>query len=218
MYLYPYTTPQVLNDNEFVKYGGQTGTSTLAQREAAYLLAEEQMTEHLGTFLLPTTTTGTAKYIDNGIWELPLGNVTSIFSITFNVIKSLQPLATEMYTGTAVIINPQRGYILTSTPAGLRFGNYTVDVVYESGLPSGTAADPALMSALVMAAQINLNEWDASLSNEGTADVGIQAFSNQSYSEQRKPLLRTVFGDSAFAQRISRLTKRYRAKVVSRFR
>ena len=75
-----------------------------------------------------------------------------------------------------------------------------------------------MLSALVLAAQIHLNEWDVSLTNESTADIGIQKFGNQSYYEERKTLGNTVFGNSAMAQRIARMTKKYRAKSALRLR
>lgn len=89
---------------------------------------------------------------------------------------------------------------------------YNVQVVYDSGLQTGTSNSPSVMQALVLAAQINLNEIDVSLSNEGTADVGIQTFSSMNYSEVRAKLGNTAFGNSAVAQRIARLVRKYRSR------
>jgi len=213
MHQYPYFQPNVLTDEYFLIYGGQTGTSTVAQRQAAYLMAEEQMTEHLSSFLVPTIITGSMTWRHNTLFETEFGNVQRLLLVNAEIIQNTDPLKTKVYTGTALVRDDFHGYIDVVLPCD--YGAiYKSTVVYESGMSSGTVTSPTILSALTMAAQINLNEWDVSLSNEGTADVGIQAFANQSYSEQRKYLGRTVFGDSPMAQRAARLTKKYRTKPV----
>jgi len=62
MFFFPYTSAQFLNDSVFVDYGGMTGTSVQAQRNAAYAMAERKMSEYLETYLLPTTITGTYSF------------------------------------------------------------------------------------------------------------------------------------------------------------
>lgn len=213
MHQYPYFQPQILTDEYFLMYGGQTGTSTVAQRQAAYLLAEEQMTEHLSSFLVPTVITGSAIWKHDTLFETEFGNVQNIFVVNAQTVQNLNPLTAKTYTGTALIRDDFHGYVDAILPC--EYGAiYKTTIVYESGMSSGTVTSPTILGALTMAAQINLNEWDISLSNEGTADVGIQAFVNQSYSEQRKYLGRTVFGDSPMAQRVARMTKKYRTKPV----
>jgi len=71
-----------------------------------------------------------------------------------------------------------------------------------------------MLMALTIAAQINLNEMDVSLSNEGTADIGIESFSNQQYTEKRvkSGLGSTAFGNSPMANRAARLVRKYRSK------
>jgi len=210
---YPYFSPQVLTDEYFLMYGGQTGTSTVAQRQAAYLLAEEQMTEHLSSFLVSTIITGSAIWKHDTLFETEFGNVQNIFVVNAQTVQNLNPLTTKTYTGTALIRDDFHGYIDAILPC--EYGAiYKSTIVYESGMSSGTITSPTILGALTMAAQINLNEWDVSLSNESTADVGVQAYVNQSYSEQRKYLGRTVFGDSPMAQRVARMTKKYRTKPV----
>jgi len=56
---YPYASPIILTDAIFTAYGGHTGSSATAQRTAAYLIAEMAATADIGSFLLPTTVTGT---------------------------------------------------------------------------------------------------------------------------------------------------------------
>lgn len=225
MMQYPYNSSQVLTDSIFVMYGGQIGTSTSLQREAAYLLAEDQMTEHLASFIVPTTITGTVSYIRNGIYETEYGNVTRVFSAMVDRVKQYNPMTIETFTGTYLIVNGVYGYIgmyfdYSGCGGGCGGGGngYRYYAAYESGLSTGTANQPAMRAALTLAAQINLNEMDVSLSNEGVADVGVQRFSNQAYTEDRKTLGNTVFGNSAMAQRIARLTRKYRVKTAIGFR
>lgn len=217
MQQYPYYSAQVLTDAVFTQYGGQTGTSTVAQRQAAYLLAEEQMTEHLMSFLLPTIITGTSWYKGGTLFETEFGNVTRVLNFSAVNVEQLSPLETSINTGSVLIRNAEFGYLDVILPCDY-WNIYSNTVVYESGFATGTVTSPTMLSALALAAQINLSEWDSSLSNEGTADVGVQSFSNQSYSENRTKLLRTVFGSSAMAQRVASLTKKYRAKPAIRFR
>ena len=205
MQQYPYNSPLILTDSVFLLYGGQTGTSSAAQRQAAYLLAEEQMTEHLSCFLVPTIITGTHFYRGKNPVELEFGNITQLLLITKTYGE--EPIITS--TGSALIRNVQYGYIDVFPGSSVP---YNVQVVYESGLATGTYTNPAILSALTLAAQINLNEWDVSLSNESTADIGVQQFTNQSYSEMRTKMGKNIFGDSAISQRVARLVKKYRTK------
>ena len=217
MYQYPYFQPNILTDSVFLSFGGQTGTSSAAMRQNAYLLAEEQMTEHLSSFLVPTIITGSIAWKHSSLFDAEFGNIQRIFNVSAEIVQNLDPLTARVYTGTALIRDNFHGYVDVILP--YNYGSiYKTTMVYESGMSSGTVTSPTILGALTIAAQINLNEWDLSLSNEGTADVGIQAFSNQSYSEQRKYLGRTVFGDSPMAQRVARMTKKYRTKPAIGFK
>ena len=216
MQQYPYNLPQVLTDEVFLLYGGQTGTSAPGQRQAAYLLAEEQVTEHLSAFVVPTIITGSAQYMNGKMYSLEFGHVQNVLLAQLKTIQNTNPYTTNIYTGTAIINRSEYGYISIYNPA--MYGVLQeVNVVYESGLATGTYTNPPVLAALTLAAQVNLNELDVSLSNEGTADVGIQQFSDQSYSEMRTKLGSTAFGNSAVAQRISRLIKKYRSKPSASF-
>lgn len=210
MQQYPYYTPQILNDDIFLRYGGQTGTSTALQRQAAYLLAEEQMTEHLSSFLVPTTITGTLFWVGN-LYETEFGHVSSVLLVTVTSIESVYPLTQVVYTGSALVRNAEYGYFDIVLPVR-PIAPYNVSMVYQSGLSTGTVTQPSMLAALSLAAAINLNEWDASLSNEGSSDIGIQSFQNQSYQETRVKLGRNTFGSSPAAQRVARLVQKYRTK------
>jgi hypothetical protein len=214
--IYPYSTPQILTDSIFLMYGGQTGSSTAAQRQAAYVIAEEQMTEHLSTFLVPTIVSGSAWYRGGTLFETEYGNIQQVLLFRAEEVSQLSPLQTEFHTGSVLVRNGQFGLVDVILPC--QYGYiYSNTVVYQSGFPTGTVPS-SLMAGLALAAQINLNEWVVDLSNEGVGDVGIQQFTNQSYSEQRKRLGRNAFGSSALAQRVSVLTKKYNAKPGAVFR
>jgi hypothetical protein len=214
---FPYSSPQILTEQMFVDYGGMTGTSASGQRQAAFLMAERQMTEHLSAFLVPTIITGSVFYRGGTLFETEFGRVTSVLGVQFTRINGVSPLDTQISSGTALIRNSKEGLLDIFVYPGCYnepyYGMvYERAVVYQSGFSTGTSCQPDMLAALTMAAQINLNEMDISLSNEGVADVGIQTFSNQSYREERTKLLRTPFGNSAMAQRVSNLTKGYRCK------
>lgn len=219
MQQYPYFSPRVLTDSIFLLYGGHSGTSSAAQRQIAYLLAEEQVTEYLNTFLVPTVVTGTYLWRGENPLTLDYGHLLDIKAVSFNSVGNGNSCSFSSNSGCAFIRNSEYGYLDVISILGcggcsslLGTYPYNVQVVYESGFNSGTVTQPAMLQALSMAAQINLNEMDLSLSNEGTADIGIQAFSNQKYYEKRVPLGTSSFGNSPVANRIARLIKKYRSR------
>ena len=151
--------------------------------------------------------------------DLEFGNILRVRKVTISDIDWNNSCTVNTVTGCSVIRNAEYGYLdinylLSCGGCGSVVGYppYNVTVVYESGLSTGTASQPAMLAALTIAAQINLNECDATLSNEGVADIGITKFTNQSYSEQRAVMGNSVFGNSAMAQRAARLVRKYQSK------
>lgn len=221
MQQYPYLSPIILTDTIFLNYGGLTGTSTSAQRSIAYGLAEEQMTEYLSTFLIPTTVTGT-YWIPTHTTPLALdyGYVTQIKDITIYSANGNYSCSVDS-TSDCYGVRGNGKYGLLDVNYLLACGGCiglvgipcNVQVSYECGLQTGTSYQPSMLQALTLAAQINLNELDVSLSNEGTADVGITEFTNLKYSEKRMTLGNTVFGNSPTANRVARLVRKYKTKV-----
>jgi hypothetical protein len=215
---YPYHSPLVLDDSIFLLYGGATGTASSAQRQAAYLLAEIQMTEYLDTFLVPTIVSGTHWWDGGNPFELDYGHIIQILGVTVADRDWANSCQANVTDGCAAIRNAQYGYIDVSYMLGcggcsfVGSPPYNIQVVYRSGFYSGTAYQPNILAALSLLAQTNLNDFDASLSNEGAYGVGIQSWSNQSYSETRVKLGKNAFGSSPAAQKIARLVGRYRAK------
>ena len=216
---YPYNYPTTLTDQIFLLYGGQTGTSNDSMRQVAYELAEEQMVEYINSFLLPTTTTGTYFWKGGNPILLDYGWVNHVSLVTISSVNSRNSFAVDTVTGCHALRSDGQygyldiGYLVNCSGCNHILGlPYNIQVVYESGLQTGTAHQSSMLQALTLAAQINLNEIDVSLSNEGTADIGITDFSNQKYSETRMKLGNTVFGNSPVANRIARLVRKYRGR------
>lgn len=222
MLVFPYSSPIVLTDDLFVQYGGQTGTTTPAQRNAAYLISETQASQHFGTFLLPITVTGVFDYRpgqsmistdygmvhriiradvvdkDNNILYLITGSGYRYMYVNKDGYGYLQ--ASDYFYYACGYPFPYSYPYVDAPTAPVKFR-----VTYEAGLPTGTANHPSIMLALTMAAQINLNEMKFPSENEGVGDIGIQSFSSLDYSERRKDLKNTTFGNSARANKIVQL-------------
>lgn len=212
---YPYTTPVVLTDEIYSEYGGETGTYAHAVRQAAYVGAERAFFAYTRTFLQPTTVTGTFVWPQMVPQRLPL-NISFINSV--DSVIAIDPEGgcdcdTLENDGCAFIIDDRWGYLdIKRTESSLSMGcgcSWRGDpiqarVVLNAGLPSGTAYSFGILSALRFIAEIGLNELFDPHKNESAGDIGVQSFSNQGYSEQRKVLLNTVFGSSARAQYIKK--------------
>ena len=223
---YPYNSAQLLTDTVFALYGGDNGGSSAAQRAAAYLISERQMTEHIGAFLKPTIVTGTYLWATADPLQLEFGYVSNILSVSLNsagnVIYNYTPDDVQHYV---MIRNARAGFVdILCTPIGWSNCScsplfpYTIALAYQSGLLTGTSSQPDILLALTLGAQIMLNEIDhLNLSNEGVADIGIQEFSNSFYHEIRTKLGHSAFGSSATANMITRLTKHLRANSALRF-
>lgn len=226
---YPFSAPIILTDQIFLEYGGKTGTSTQGQRTASYQTAEIQMSEYLRALLQPTIVTGTFLWATSDPIVADWGHLIAVKAVK---VISGDPQTTYDYTASdlshyVMIRNSTFGYVDISlvpvTLAGVAVPQanlypYQIQMVYESGLPTGTVCQPNVLLALTMAAQITLNEIDnLTLSNESMGDVGVQSFSTQGYSELRTALGRTAFGNSAKAQKIAQLVKHLKSRSVLRF-
>lgn len=223
---YPYTVPLILTDEIFTMYGGLTGTSTPSQRLAAYQIAEQQMTEYLKTFLLPTIVTGSLNYDPYSVYaSTEFGYVQKIHNL-----RVLNPLGEELWnisgtTSYSYIYNDTFGYVryrdlLAKCGMNVNDAPVYLELTYEAGLPTGVASQPPMLMALSMAAQISLNELVFPFSNEGSADVGITEFESLEYKEKRKPWKNTAFGASVKAAKVAQLVdstmKKARKSLVIR--
>lgn len=214
---YPYFAPIILTDAIFEAYGGQTGTTTPAQRNAAYWLSEIQMTEHLGAFLKPTLITG--SYPVYGWPEekvrLDTGYILQVMAVHY--LYGGCDCEVQAKDGCVFIMNDRTGYVLASQinlggcgcMAVMEFPAL-LQVAYLSGLSSGTAYMPNMLLALTMAANQNLNEMFYPMALEGGAgDPGISEWSSMQHREVRMKtgLGMNAFGNSPIANKISQLVR-----------
>lgn len=218
--LYPYTTPVVMTDDIYQKYGGLLVNTLPDQREAAYVMAEMAVSQDISTFLIPTNITGS--------YSLSPGMFLGNFMLDHSYVNYINwtrfyDFEQDIYytvTGTGnvhvALRNPKFGildlnYFLTNCACATRatMYPYQVEVAYNAGLPTGTSNSPNMLMALTTYSQIIINEI-LGYGNESPGDVGVTDYQNQSYRENRVGLLRTVYGTSAKANFIHKLLTPYR--------
>src|SRR5688572_28237568 len=161
MIIFPYSQPIILNDNVFVSLGGQTGSTTALQRQAAYLIAETQMSNHLGTFLLPIIITGSFNYHPGLCFiSTDYGLVHRLLSVEVTDRNNavLYTVSGSNYRY-AFIHEDGYGYLkvvdfFANCGGCGSLGPQKFRIAYEAGLPTGTANHPSILLGLVMAAQI----------------------------------------------------------------
>jgi len=229
--IYPYNYPLILNDAIFSQYGGKgTGSFSREILDAAYVMAEQQTTQYIGTFLLPTIVTGTYTAPVTNVQRIATdyGYVSQILDVVVKTQKITFSGGCELVSlrGGAFIYEDTFGYLdlyklqtvygYSYSPFGFNsylpsISNmpYQYQIAYEAGLPTGTANLPLMLAAMTQAAQIHLNEMFPGVvgANEGVGDVGIQEFESFGYHERRTAhaLRRTAFGGSAQASHIASL-------------
>lgn len=222
---YPHDSPIILTDDIFVEYGGETGSSTAAQRTAAYLTAEIQMSAHLSTFLLPTIVTGTYVWHGFGkLIELQHRYISSVKETTLYCVETACSCDLTDYEGCVLLVDDLNGYVLAKQTEGCYCNCYNyplypfnVKIAFECGLPTGTANQAPMLMALTMAADINLKEMiDPGALEGGAGDPGITSWDNMEYSETRRKSKETVFGVSARSNKIAKLVEYLRKKPALR--
>ena len=215
---YPYSTPMILTDPLYLEYGGHVKDSSPAQRQAAYLIAEKQMTSHLSTFLPITTVTGSFPWPMGGhVFVTPYGHVHSIDDVTVYSQSCLCDCDLISSDGCGFIHDDTYGYILVREVEGCLSScgchsspPYQFRLTFTAGLGSGTCYQADMLLGLTIAAELALNEIVDPGANEGAGDIGVQQFSNQSYTETRVRLKRTAFGTSARANYVANPVNSYR--------
>jgi len=218
---YPFLIAQILSEQLFVTYGGRTGTASAAQVAGALTIAERQMTEQLGTYLVPVTVTGT-YYVNNDFEPLVLevGRIREVKRATFHFIESLETGTYTNYPAIAQLRDAESGFIdvrfhLNGYPCQWQPGPYEVEIVFTAGMDTGTTMnEPSLHMGLAAAADLVLNEMVDPGGFE--VQVGVQDWSSMRYRENRTPLHNTAFGMSARANYISRLVEHLKVRRVGR--
>jgi hypothetical protein len=209
---YPYNYPLILTDAIFLSYGGQTGTSTHNQRQAAYLIAEQQVSTYIGTLLLPTRITGSTDWMyGRSRFATEYGYVSNFIFIEAIDHNGKQVHVVSGANQWASIKEDTFGYVDVSDFSNVYGCCPTVEnpykfrYVYEAGLPTGTANNPPILMTLVGASQIVLNEMAYPSANESTGDAGVEQYSSLDYSETRKKWKNTALGSSAKSAFLARM-------------
>jgi hypothetical protein len=224
--IYPYNYPLILDDDIFQAYGGVLESTTPAQRNVAFVVAEQFVTDDIGTLLLPTIVTGTQIY-DNrhSPYITEYGYVNQVILVRFldteeDVYYSISGTANvyaSLRNDTYGIVDIHHIFGNCQCATNLQPYPYQFQVVYEAGLPTGTASNPKILLALTTAADMVLNQIEG-YGNEADGLVGLDEFKNQDYSEKRHQLRETAFGSSARAQFVSNLLVRLRKHRFVRLR
>jgi hypothetical protein len=223
MIQYPFHSPVILTDTIYNSFGGWTGTSNTAQRQAAYLIAEMQMTEHLASFLSPVQVTGTYEvhaYMQK--IYLGYGNILSVDLVNFyNANPTIVwSCIVNNVVGQSFVLDDAYGLILitenilsTCSCASMMGFPFKADIAFTSGIPSGTAYQPNMLLALTMAASLVLKEFiDPTSLEAGAGDAGIEQYAIGTYHEVRKKWGTNIFGNSAVANYVGTLVQPFKHK------
>ena len=226
MQLYPFNTPIILNDVNFSQYGGMgTGSFPSFVLQSSYLVAEMQVTNYIGTPLLPTIVTGTFPYMNTNRIATDYGYVSQLLNVsTLNPEGGCVSCSLNRNDGCGYIFSDTFGYIDITRIVSVCQWNwwgypyspyifiskpYQVEIAYVAGLPTGTASQPGILQALSILAQIDLNEkFPGQVGvNESVGAVGVQEFKSLDYWEKRAEhaLIKTALGDDARSQRARKL-------------
>ena len=220
--------PVILTDEMFALYTpGLTVSGSVAQRQAAYMIAEQRMVEDgLLTPLLPTQISGTFNFpYPYNVIMLPHVYVRSLDAITAYGYKGGANCEMTELAACGRVRN-YLGYIDTRIVAGYYAGACGArtrpqyyDVTYTAGLSTGTAAqDARLHMALSMLARIELLEMvDPGALEGGGGNIGVQSYSVPGYSETRTKLEDTPFGSSPLSNKAWNLVSHLRIKRAMRF-
>ena len=217
----PLTTPQYLTEDIFQSLGFFTGSATHQQIQAAFSIAESQVALTVGTFLSPTTFTGTFAFGGFGpIYEAPVGKIISIDSVVLHMVYANG--VERSISGSTWILDPDNGFFqIFQAPndnsscmgcVGANLGFYRFSASITAGYPVGSVTTaPTALLASCMAADIALKM----MYDEG---IGVM-YENMTKSLQvgrviqsfeTKDFMNTLFGPSSRANYISRLLEPYK--------
>lgn len=222
------TVPQVLTEALFTAYGGYTGTATSAQITAAFCVGEQLIQQQIGTFLTPTSVTGTlvSALALMGPFTLDHSYLRTIDGVVLRCEDASCDCDTTDYTACAHIKSFEQSVIElrlgTSTCCGScsccrRPLSFWID--YTAGLPAGeAAAAPTMVLALTTIADIALQQiTDPGASEGGPGDPGVQKWGSFTYREERVPLIVHAVGSSARANYAANLVVPWRIKRSIKF-
>lgn len=226
MVIYPFSGPIILNNQDFIDCGGQTGTFTNVQLRSSYWLAEMAVSAYIGTLLLPTIVTGTYPVAHSSRIKVDYGYVSEIMGVSILTRENPSNCDLTVREGCGYIYEDTFGYIDFKRISSICSCNwwwmgspypsynvvsnpYQVRIAYKAGLPTGTANQPGILEALTTLAQIDLNEKVPGLvgMNESPGDAPLTRFRSIDYAEGRKinMFIRTNMGQSSKVMRAKQL-------------
>ena len=233
---YLVTGTTVLSDTIYTTYGGtfSVDESTALQRDIAYMMAEQQAIQEIGTFLVPTTITGSFGWPERTLRiNMPYTHIRSIDGVT-TIHEAGCNCATVELTGCAHIVNRQAGIVdlrdcgSLSAVSGnaacscrnLEGAPFKVQVAFTAGLGAGViAANPSALMGLTIAADLSLEQLiDPSGAEGGPGDPSLTSVSDTGYSASRQGLKMTAFGGSSRANYAARMLSPLKYKRALRLR
>lgn len=224
MVIYPFNSPIILNRDLFVAYGGQPASLSDDPLNNAFWLAEMQVSAYIGTLLLPQNVTGTYTYQGKRRIPTDYGYVSHLYNVNVYSQQGWANCDLQTNDGCGYIYEDTFGYIdfkQISSVCGCAYWSfpfspyiaynypYQIQISYQAGLPSGTANQPGILTALTILAQTQLNFLFPGQGgiNESAGGVGVQSFRSLDYTEERAEhaLVKTALGDDAVSQRAKKL-------------
>lgn len=226
--LFLVTGTTILTDAIFAAYGGgESGSGTASQRQAAYQMAETFAAQEIGTPLTPQSFTGIFSWWPNSRLQLPHKRIQSVTAVTglHELACGCEPLELG---GCAEIVDADNGVIdlkgcgsgaacACAWATGYR-GQMAkrVEITYIAGIPNGLAAAYAgVLQGLTIAADIALQQI---LDCAPDGDPSISSFSDSGYSETRQFLHQTAFGGSPRANYAARMLSPLKFKGALRLK
>jgi hypothetical protein len=220
---YLVTGTSVLTDDIFSAYGGNLDSSTVIQRNIAYQIAEQFAIEEVGTFLVPTTISGTFAWPIHDRLNLPHTHVRSVSSLTA-IHETSCNCATDQVelSGCAWVMDYQAGIVSLRECNSVQAGQPSIacgcayvaqgdpllyQIVYEAGIEAGrVAANASVLMGLATAADLALEQIiDPEGAEGGAGDPSLSNFSDTGYSATRQFLIMTAFGGSPRANLAARM-------------
>lgn len=228
MVIYPHQRPIILNNQDFIDNGGQTGSFSNTMLQNSYWLAEMQVSTYIGTLLLPTIVTGTYPFMHKARLVTDYGYVHQLLSVNILTREQANTCDLTAHAGCGYIYEDTFGYIdfkrLSSVCSACNWNwwmgspypayissdvPYQIQIAYQAGLPTGTANQPGILEALTILAQIDLNEKVPGMvgMNESAGDMPLTRFRGIEYAEGRKlsSFIKTNLGESSKAMRAKKL-------------
>lgn len=202
--------PQILTEAIYDEYNGYSGSLSASQLSNAFVIAESMMVSEIGSYLVPTSVTGSYPIPIHGKIRLSKGNIISVDGVSMLYDDGCDNCVLSSLDGCAFITDRLIGVIVPRASGCWRVcvhsgWPYLVQVAFTSGLASGYAlTDRRLLQALTMAASLVARQME---NPNLVVDSAIIAWSSLRYSERTKEtmLRNTAFGGGPISNTIARL-------------